>query len=246
MGNVLVNDVYLYGIADALREKHDTEKKYLPSEMEDAVRGIQSGSGVDLLEYSVYIMDSFSGMDFGSQTDIHIKLGTKVDANYKTNSLRQAFANTKGVKNIKITTKESSVTVNLQNLFYNSADLEVVDLTDFKLKASSITQLFHSCRKLREVKGVLDLTSNTSSSMPLYNCLALEDITIKEGTIHEGLNLMLSPLLNEKSRQSVIDGLADLTGGTSQNIIWHKTFDTVITDEQKAQITSKNWTMAFG
>ena len=43
MGNVLVNDAYLYGIADALREKHDTEKKYLPSEMEDAVRGIQSG-----------------------------------------------------------------------------------------------------------------------------------------------------------------------------------------------------------
>lgn len=43
MGNVLVNDAYLYGIADALREKHGTENLYKPSEMEDAVRGIQSG-----------------------------------------------------------------------------------------------------------------------------------------------------------------------------------------------------------
>lgn len=42
MGNVLVNDAYLYGIADALREKHNTEKKYLPSEMEDAVKAIDS------------------------------------------------------------------------------------------------------------------------------------------------------------------------------------------------------------
>ena len=40
MGNVLVNDTYLYNMADALREKYDTDKKYLPSEMAEAVRNL--------------------------------------------------------------------------------------------------------------------------------------------------------------------------------------------------------------
>ena len=45
MGNVLVNENYLYGIGNALREKYGTDKKYYPSEMESAVRGIQGGDG---------------------------------------------------------------------------------------------------------------------------------------------------------------------------------------------------------
>lgn len=43
MANVLVNDLYLSDIADAIREKLDTEDTYKPSEMANAIESIPSG-----------------------------------------------------------------------------------------------------------------------------------------------------------------------------------------------------------
>ena len=45
MANVLVNDLYLSDIADAIREKLDTEDTYKPSEMANAIESI-SGGGI--------------------------------------------------------------------------------------------------------------------------------------------------------------------------------------------------------
>lgn len=43
MARVFVNDTTLTDIADAIREKNGTEDTYKPSQMADAVRGIESG-----------------------------------------------------------------------------------------------------------------------------------------------------------------------------------------------------------
>lgn len=51
MSKVLVNESSLVDIADAIREKNGTEDTYKPSEMGDAVRGIQSGGESSCLFY---------------------------------------------------------------------------------------------------------------------------------------------------------------------------------------------------
>ena len=50
-----------------------------------------------------------------------------------------------------------------------------------------------------------------------------------------------SPDLSTDTTQSIIDGLADLTGGTSQEVDFHANVILKITDEQWEQIINKNW-----
>ena len=51
--------------------------------------------------------------------------------------------------------------------------------------------------------------------------------------------------LDTDTTQSIIDGLADLTGGETQTLTFHATVGGKLTDEQKAIITAKNWTLAY-
>ena len=51
--------------------------------------------------------------------------------------------------------------------------------------------------------------------------------------------MMRSSKLSAESVQSIIDGLAIV--GTAQTLTLHSSI--VLTDEQKAQISSKNWTL---
>ena len=51
--------------------------------------------------------------------------------------------------------------------------------------------------------------------------------------------------LSDETIQSIIDGLADLTEQTTQTITFYATVGAKLTDEQKATITAKNWTLAY-
>lgn len=71
----------------------------------------------------------------------------------------------------------------------------------------------------------------------------LENITF-EGVIGKSVNFQWSSLLSDVSVQNIIDCLADLTGQASQTITVHAEVEARMTEEQKATITSKNWTLA--
>lgn len=47
VGQVMVNDLTLLNIANAIREKNGTDKKYLPSEMAGAIEAISAGGGAN-------------------------------------------------------------------------------------------------------------------------------------------------------------------------------------------------------
>ena len=51
--NVLIEERYMQDIADAIREKNGTEDTYKPSQMADAVRGIESGGEIFKTPYGV-------------------------------------------------------------------------------------------------------------------------------------------------------------------------------------------------
>ena len=74
-------------------------------------------------------------------------------------------------------------------------------------------------------------------------CSSLKNISFVAGCIKKSISFSQSPLTDE-SIQSIIDGLADLTGQTAQTITFHSDVKNKLTEEQIASATSKNWNIA--
>lgn len=101
--------------------------------------------------------------------------------------------------------------------------LKIIDGTPLNLISvnnNGYVQVFQGCNELQEVRFV---ANSIKLSISFANCSNLSTETI----------------------QSIIDGLADLTGGTAQTLTLHATVGSKLTDEQKATITAKNWELVY-
>ena len=163
-----------------------------------------------------------------------------------------AFNNADNLKSVKLTSEDKSNIVAINHSFRiadtSRARLEVVDFADFNKCFSSLQETFRWQVKLRSILGAMDLSACTGTSVfsnTFWDCNALEDIEIVTGTIKISISFAYSPLLTDASIQSIIDGLADLTGATAQTITFHKDVGAKLTDAQKTAIALKNWTLAY-
>lgn len=163
-----------------------------------------------------------------------------------------AFNNSRNLKSIKLISEDQSNVIQFNHTFRCTDDklatLEVVDLTDFNKRFNYIQETFRWQAKLRSIFGAIDLsacTTSTQVSNAFWLCYALEDIEFVPGTIMVSLYFKDSSLLTDASIQSIIDGLADLTGATTQTLTLHTNVVAKLTDAQKATITAKNWTLAY-
>lgn len=111
--------------------------------------------------------------------------------------------------------------VNMNNVFWNMRGLEVVDGTP------------------------LNVSGSTSFNSTFWSCFSLKEIRFVENSIKASIGFPQSNLLSDLSIQSIIDGLADLTGGTAKTLTLHATVGAKLTDEQKATVTAKNWTLVY-
>lgn len=106
--------------------------------------------------------------------------------------------------------------------------------------------MFHACRALEVVDGTpIDFTSCVETSNIFYSCNVLREVRFAPGTLSVDLNMLWSPLLSAETIQSVIDGLADLTGATAHKLTFANAVGTALTEAQKAAITAKNWTLVY-
>lgn len=113
--------------------------------------------------------------------------------------------------------------VNYLNAFTQLRALEIIDGTPFDF--SSVTS-----------------ASNTNA---FPNCVSLKEVRFVPNSIKVSIKFANSNLLSTDTIQSIIDGLADLTGGTAQALTLHSTVGNKLTDTQKATITAKNWTLVY-
>ena len=109
-------------------------------------------------------------------------------------------------------------------------------------KATEVGAMFYSV-------GVESLHIRVGETVPFGattfgNITSLVNLEI-EGTIGTSIGFPNSNLLSNTSVQSVIDALKDLTDQTSQTLTLHATVGANMTDEQKAAITAKNWTLVY-
>ncbi len=106
--------------------------------------------------------------------------------------------------------------------------------------ATTVSGMFYSSA-IEEIQEPLNLSSTTSGSNTIFahGANRLREIRIVKETI-KWSTLFTSAVLSAESIQSIIDGLATVT--TAQTLTLHK--DIVLTDEQKATINAKGWTLA--
>lgn len=194
--------------------------------------------GVDWLEYITGLRGLFESSVFPTDTDLVLNLKNPI-----TNDLYGTFNGVKNLKRVSINgVFKTENTITLTYLAYNSS-LEEIDLSGLShLKVGNAQDAFRNCTLLKVIRGIFDFTNATVVSSFLANCKLLEEIRIKEMSLSKSFSAGNSPLLSDESIQSIIDGLE--TVETSQTLTLHADVKAKLTENQIAQITSKNWTLA--
>ena len=111
-------------------------------------------------------------------------------------------------------------------------------------KCTNCIQMFNSAVALRVIDGTpLNLSSSTNNTNMLHGSGMVEEIRFVPNTIKVSIGLQGSTKLSNATIQSIVDGLAEVA--TAQTLTLHADVGAKLTDEQKANITAKNWTLVY-
>lgn len=256
-------DADLTAVADAIREKTGGTEKLTLDEMPGQIGGIKSYS-------EGYEAGRTEGIEQGyeqGKIDGNVLLYAITIPNYKNAAFPAGYeltlnipnlnpditndgcdignwSNVTGLKRLKLVSSVSVPGLKAITLMYASS-IEVFDISEFPRNFKTMLSTFLHCNYLREIIGELDLTLATFNGYEFFNCFALEELRIKAGTLNKSMAIAQSNKLSAESIQSVVDGLADLTGQTAQTLTFHADVGAKLSEEQKATITVKNWTLVY-
>lgn len=158
-------------------------------------------------------------------------------------STMPSFRGTKGVTKVTLTDVSLDKQYTAYQFLYLSQSIEELVLED-GIRFGSAGLLCNSAGALRRVIGAMDMSGVNADNL-WGGCYELEEIRFVPTTIVANVGFQHSSKLSADSIQSIIDGLADLTGQTQQTLTLHNAVGSKLTDAQKAAITAKNWTLAY-
>jgi surface protein len=155
--------------------------------------------------------------------------------NWDTKMITDLYSTFKECQSVKILDVSrwdvSNVTI-MDSLFYKCLELEMLDLTMWDvLNLTGASYMFGICNKL------ISLIGNRT----------IEDVLENNICALNGLKVALSlyyTILDRASLRAVINGLADLTGQTSQTLTLGATLMAKLTEEDIAIAVNKNWNLA--
>lgn len=203
-------------------------------------KGKSEGGGISPTNYASTIQ--FSNDDWAESDNVVIDMP---NLNYIQRTL---FYNV-GFNKIKTLTVKSETPITYCNgAFQGTSDTDTLErlilYVDFS-QCTYFSNVFMKRKNLISIEGnPINFSSATTISSPFNYCSNLKSFRVVPNTIKANFDLGRNEELDEATRQSVIDGLADLTGSAAQTITWHADVKAKLTDEQKATITGKNWTIA--
>lgn len=183
-------------------------------------------------EYALAVESTYKNATFPDNYELTLDLPN-------VTSLASAFHGATGLKKLTVKGNTAGNSINFTYAF-RCETVEIIDLSGFNVIFSISTYTFNGASALKEIKGMLDFSNCTAMNQTFGKCTALEEVRLKENSLSVSTSFAQSPLLSATSIQSIIDGLA--TVETAQTLTLHS--DIVLTDEQKAIITSKGWTLA--
>lgn len=237
-------DAYFDDINDALNEKLSNEEQYEPSEMGDAIRGIDTKDYLPYAkEFKIHTLNIFEKaeveLNLDSCDSLYLFCNVVDTENRNTTVEHLTINNANGVNDFR----------SAFNCNYTVRDEKLKHLTlNFSTsKVTSFQNAFNCMIALEIIDGnPLDFSSvNLSSNAIFLNMfnynMALKEVRFVENTIPKNISFNASSLLSDESIQSIIDGLADLTEQTSQKVTFSTTVVNKLTTEQMDAIWAKNW-----
>lgn len=154
-------------------------------------------------------------------------------------SMNACFQGATGITKLTIKGNVAGNVIGMTGAF-RVPTLEILDLSEFNAIASADGKhIFNGAKVLREIKGTLDFTNVTQCEGAFNICYELEEIRFKENSIGVSISFANSSKLSAETIQSIIDGL--VTVETAQTLTLNSAI--VLTDEQKATIEAKGWTL---
>lgn len=113
-----------------------------------------------------------------------------------------------------------------------------------KLIGTSFQYMFYNQQFLENINGEIDFTkisSATNISLMFYACNNLKEVRFTKESLKYGLQMAQSSQLSDESIQSILDGLANVTG--TRTLTLHSEVYAKLTEEQKQSATDKGWTI---
>ena len=206
-------------------------------------RGYAEGyaEGRDIWNYVRSIAGAFQNNTFPVGTNLVLNVPNLI-LSVNEGNLNYTFRSTTGLESITLKCTTRGIPMNSHGAFSRCSDLKFLDLSEFNTTFGTSTDVFYSCSKLEEIRGEIE---NTTTNWTLWfaSCVKLREVRFKANSIKGAFTIAQSPLLSAESVQSIVDGLADMTGGTSYKLTLHADVKAKLTEEQLATIAAKNWTM---
>lgn len=150
---------------------------------------------------------------------------------------------------IKTLEIDFSIVTNALGICSYCRSLTTVIVKNMSSVTTELRRMFYTCDKLEQIIGELDMSgmgrSDDNDPNNYFNRIfgydrALKEVRFVKNSIPLSIYFGESSLLSAESIQSIIDGLA--TVETAQTLTLHQNI--ILTDEQKATINSKGWTLA--
>lgn len=168
-------------------------------------------------------------------------------------SLAQLFVSAS--EETKNTTVEH-LTINVPNAVTGANQMITSSTNDYTLKhltlnvdlsnAQRFNSMLTKIQALEIIDGTpINLSSATNINSMFSYCTALKEVRFVTNSISLSISFAQSDKLSTETIQSIIDGLADLTGGTAQTLTLHADVGGKLTETQKETITSKNWELVY-
>lgn len=217
------------------------------------IAGFGQGGGVNPLDYAQSISRVFMMNIFDENTNFEVSFGSKASGHQTDFFADYAFYRTDGLTSVKVLyTGNITAPYSIGNMFEDASNptLTSIDLSGMPqpLTPKSMARTFYrknANNVLREIIGEFDLTNCTNVQRAFEYCARLETVRFTPGSIQISLGFAQSAMLSDETIQSIIDGLADMTGGTAQTLTLHADVGAKLTEEQKAAVAAKNWTLAY-
>ena len=122
--------------------------------------------------------------------------------------------------------------------------LKKITLNMSTQNVTSFNNAFNCMAALEEIDGIpFDLSSATTITNMFNMNFELKEVRFKEKTINRSISFIHSSKLSTTSIQSIINGLADLTGQTGLTLTFVSAIADSLTDDQMSQILAKNWSI---
>ena len=168
------------------------------------------------------------------------------------------FRNCKNLQQLDVSNWDVSNVNEMGNMFEACNNLQKLDVSNWDVSnVADISEMFMSCYSLQSVdlSGwnagrvlYVDSFSGASGIINYVGGRTIDEVIANNITILNGLKVGGSAITSLKadraSLRALINGLADLTGSTSQTILFSYMQFEIITTEDIAVATAKNWTIA--